>query len=357
MKKATLFIFSLLFLFNYKSFAQQNADSLLQFIQSNPQKSALFLQKNDTLVASLNENKLMPLASTMKIMVAIEFAKQVSHNVYGLDSKVAISDLDKYYVPLTDGGAHPSWLQYEQGLGKIVEDSVPLLEVARGMIMFSSNANTEFLMDLLGLDNINNNYKQMGVQNYSPLYYYVSSLFLYQNPRGVKEEKILKQIRSLSEKNYRAASQMIHEQLKFNPSYKASFRPQDLTIEFQKEWSSRLPAASAAGYGRIMNVLNNRRIYSEKTYDVLTKVLEAIMENPANQKWLVHSGMKGGSTLFVLTKALYATLKNGNKIEFVYFFNHLSGEEESKLEKWMNDFEIKVLTDNSFRRKIQQAVK
>ena len=37
-----------------------------------------------------------------------------------------------------------------------MQDSISLLNVARGMMMFSSNANTEFLMDLLGLDNVKN---------------------------------------------------------------------------------------------------------------------------------------------------------------------------------------------------------
>ncbi len=77
------------------------------------------------------------------------------------------------------------------------------------------------------------------------------------------------------------------------------------------------------------------------------------MENPANQQWLEHSGIKGGSTIFVLTKTLYATLKNGNKIEMAYFFNGLSGAENYKLQTWMNDFELAVLNDEKFLEKIK----
>ena len=62
--------------------------------------------------------------------------------------------------------------------------------------------------------------------------------------------------------------------------------------------------------------------------------------------------MKGGSTLFVLTKALYATLKNGTKIEMAYFLNDLTGEENYRLQQWMNDFELKVLADDVFRKKV-----
>ncbi len=62
------------------------------------------------------------------------------------------------------------------------------------------------------------------------------------------------------------------------------------------------------------------------------------MENHANKTWLTHAGMKGGSTIFVLTKALYATLKDGTKIEMAYFFNDLTGDENQRLQKWMNHF-------------------
>ncbi len=57
--------------------------------------------------------------------------------------------------------------------------------------------------------------------------------------------------------------------------------------------------------------------------------------------------------IFVLTKTLYATLRNGNKIEMAYFFNDLTGTENYKLQQWMNDFELAVLTDDKFIEKIK----
>ncbi|HET7117201.1 MAG TPA: hypothetical protein VFI29_11960, partial [Hanamia sp.] len=72
-------IFVVLLLLNIKGIAQSNgADSLLHFIQQNKYKSSLYLKKNDSVIARLNQNKMMPLASTAKIIIAIEFAKQAS---------------------------------------------------------------------------------------------------------------------------------------------------------------------------------------------------------------------------------------------------------------------------------------
>ncbi len=333
-------------------YSQSTADSLLNFIKQNKTRSSLFLRKNDTVIAQLNEDKLMPLASTVKIIVAIEFSKQAAHNVFDENERIPLSELDKYYLPNTDGDAHPKWAAYERQLGHILNDSVKLIDVARGMIMFSSNANTEYLMDMLGFDNIQNNLQLLGLKNHTPIYPLVSSLFLYQNPKNASEDKIIKVIEKLSDEDYAKAAILIHRELKNDSNYKKKFRPQDLTLKMQKEWSDRLPSSTTKEYVQLCTILNNRKYFDEKTYSVLAEVLETLMEAPANKTWLLHAGMKGGSTIFVLTKALYATLKNGTKIEMAYFFNNLTGEENYRLQKWMNDFEIKVLTDENFRREM-----
>ena len=294
----------------------------------------------------------MPLASTVKIIVAIEFAKQAAHDIFDENKKIPLGELDKYYLPGTDGDAHPAWINYEKKLGDIINDSAKLIDVARGMIMFSSNANTEYLMDMLGFDNVKSNTRLLGLKQHTTIYPLVASLFLYQNPRKVSNDKILKEIKKMSEEDYARATFYIHNELKNDSAYKKKFRPQDLTIQMQKEWSDRLPASTTKEYAQVCSMLNNRKYFDENTYGILAGVLETIMEKPANKTWLLHAGMKGGSTIFVLTKALYATLKNGTTIEMAYFFNDLTGEENHRLQSWMNDFEIQVLSNEDFRKRV-----
>ncbi len=333
-------------------YSQPGADSLLNFIKQNKSRASLFLKKNDTVIASLNEDKIMPLASTVKIIVAIEFAKQASHNIFNENERIPLSELDKYYLPNTDGNAHPRWINYEKKNGNIVNDSVRLIDVARGMIIFSSNANTEYLMDRLGFDNVQNNISLLGLKKHTPVYPLVSSLFLYQDPHNISEDKILKEIKKMNDGDYAKAAFLIHNELKHDTSYKKKFRPQDLTLKMQKEWSDRLPASTTKEYVQVCTILNNRKYFDKNTYRILSNVLETLMENPGNRAWLQHTGMKGGSTIFVLTKALYATLKNGTKIEMAYFFNDLTSEENIRLQHWMNDFELKVLRDDAFRKQM-----
>ena len=99
-------------------YSQSTADSLLNFIKQNKTRSSLFLRKNDTVIAQLNEDKLMPLASTVKIIVAIEFSKQAAHNVFDENERIPLSELDKYYLPNTDGDAHPKWVALRKTTGQ-----------------------------------------------------------------------------------------------------------------------------------------------------------------------------------------------------------------------------------------------
>ena len=41
-----------------------------------------------------------------KIVIAIEYAKQVAEGKIRKDEKISLKELEKYYVKNTDGGAH-----------------------------------------------------------------------------------------------------------------------------------------------------------------------------------------------------------------------------------------------------------
>lgn len=332
--------------------AQSAADSLLNFIAANKDRAAFYLVKNDVVIAEQNATKAMPLASTVKILVAVEFAKQAGSNVMDENSYVALTELDKYYLANTDGGAHPAWLAYEKSKQHIKDDSIKLIDVARGMMMFSSNANTEYLMDLLGLDNIKNNIQLFGLKDHTALYPIVSSLFLYQNPRDAKEDKILKAIGKFTEEQYCKTAFEIHKALKYDSTLKKKFRPWDLSMKMQRMWSDRLPAASVKSYVQLCSILNKRKYLDDNSYGVLAQVLEFIMENPANQKIYKHFGFKNGSTAFVLTEAFYATLQDGTRVETAYFFNDLTQAENARLQGWLNSFRIALTQKETFVNKI-----
>ena len=258
MKKVKLIV---VLLFAYcVSNAQTKADSLLNFIKTHKAQASLYLTNNDTVIAKLNEEKVMPLASTVKILVAIEFARQAAKHDIDENSLVALKDLDKFYLANTDGNAHPDWLEYEKSLGHIANDSIILLNVARGMIQFSSNANTEYLMNLLGLDNIQKVAATLKVVKHTKIYPLVSALFLYQNPKKKKEDSVLKGINRLTEEEYCRYIYDIHRALNSNDALKAKFNLKDLSMKMQKMWSDKLTASTTKEYVKICAALNNRAI-------------------------------------------------------------------------------------------------
>lgn len=356
MHKRTIFSYLCLLLF-ISSVVQAQSDPVLAFIKNHPDKVAVYLIRNDSVVARKNEDQLMPLASTVKLIVAIEFAKQSGAGVIDTARRVPLSDLEKFHIRGTDGNAHPGWLQYEKSKGHIVHDSIALIHVARGMIMFSSNANTEYLMDVLGIDQINQNLSLLQLKPHTPIYPIVAALFLYQNPKEKNEEQVLKAIQKMNDQDYARYCYQLHLQLKNGTALKESFRPFDVTIPMQKMWSDRLPASTVRTYARLANILNHRKYFSPAAYGVLKRVTEFIMESPGNASFMKHAGMKGGSTGTVLTKCMYATLLDGTTVELAYFFNNLTFKEVNQLTAQMNAFELKLLSDPAFADELAAALK
>lgn len=142
-----------------------NEDKVLNFIKNNPEKSSILLFRNDTIFANKNIDKVMPLASTVKIILAIEYAEQSANGDLNPEELVLVSDLDKFYVPNTDGGAHSSWLDSVKD--KIIENKISIREIAKGMIKFSSNANTEWLLNKLETHDVNARIDSLGLINHS----------------------------------------------------------------------------------------------------------------------------------------------------------------------------------------------
>lgn len=322
-------------------FAQENNNVIADFISKNPDKSAIYMVQNGKVVADINSDRKSPLASTVKIIVAIEYACQAAKSKVDPMQWIDTAELDKYYIPNTDGNAHPSWLSGMKAMSKIRDGKIQLEEVAKGMIDFSSNANTEYLLDLLGVDNVNKRLIALGLPNHDPLYYFVSSL-------GVINGKSVAELDKLSMQEYRTLSAGIHDKMKADGTYRNGIV--FLPMATQKVWSDRLPAATVKDYVSVMQKLNSKTYFDSTTQKHLNTVMERIMTNPANRQWLKHAGMKGGSTSWVLTKAVYATTTTGEVTELAYFFNNLTQEEFKTLAMNMNSFELAILTNRDNAR-------
>ena len=123
-------------------------DPILAFLAAHPDKSSMRLVRNDTVLADFRADRVMPLASTVKIIIAIAYAEQAAAGAIDPDELIPLEELERFHVTNTDGGAHPAWLNAVSD--QVRGNRITIREIARGMINFSSNANTEWLSERLG---------------------------------------------------------------------------------------------------------------------------------------------------------------------------------------------------------------
>lgn len=339
-----------------------NSDYVIKKLQDNNIESSMVFNENGVEKVSLRSSDMLSLASTMKIMVALEYAFQSSEGKIDGNESIKLKELETYYLPKFDGGAHAAWVEDAKEQGFIKNNEVPLREVARGMITFSSNANTEFLMDKLGINNIEARMKENGITNHSPLFYLVSATFIPFELNGTgmnmkeSKENIISQMKEMTEDEWVAISEKIHEKLLTEESYMIRSMVTDWwDSDFDKLFSEKFMKSTAGDYVTLMGKINNQ-MFEQQVQEEIEYLLGSLMENPANQEWLSRAGKKGGSTQYILTDALFAEDKKGNKYELAIFFNDLGWIEGRKLMASLNEFELKLLSDASFREEVYQKL-
>ncbi|KWU56038.1 D-alanyl-D-alanine carboxypeptidase [Bacillus mycoides] len=334
--------------------SKEDPDYVLNYIKEHKgdETCSLLIRKNGEVVTSVNENKKLPLASMAKIVIAVEFAKQVSEGKISRDEQISLQDLEKYYVKNTDGGAHPDWLEDSKVRELVPNGQIALEEVAKGMIHYSSNANTTYLLDKLGIERVNDSLKELELTSHDKFSSYTASLYM----RGYVEKELnepenqsLEMIRNMSNDEYNKHVLQIHEWMKDESEWKKRDIPLKIDMEFQRIWSDRLVSANAKDYMSLMEKMNSRNYFPKIMQDEIENVFKGTVENSKFE----YAGQKGGSTAFVLTKSLYTTDKKGNKVEVVIMFNDIDNQiTHQKLRNNIDYFIRDVITSEEFRRKL-----
>ncbi|KGX92103.1 D-alanyl-D-alanine carboxypeptidase [Pontibacillus halophilus JSM 076056 = DSM 19796] len=320
---------------------------------SNPNVS-LLIHYNDTPIAQKHSHTPLPLASTVKIMVAITYAKQAANGNVNPEEPISLKDLEVFHFPKTDGAAHQEWLASIRAIDK--KDTVPLKEVAYGMMVYSSNANTDYLFSKLGKNAINRTIEELELKHHEPMYSIVGalgipSLLLTENHT---RKSALTELQKMSIKEYRKNANTVHDRWKHNPLSHTDKNEliSHLHEGFRQLWSDRLPRSTTHDYVQVMKRLNQKEHYSHEVYTHLDPLLQSLMEHPGNRKWLQHAGQKSGSTEYVLAVAFYATDQEGNRTEFAFLADKLSPYEQARLSRNMNDFQLNVLKSEEFRNEL-----
>ncbi|RNB87283.1 hypothetical protein EDM56_16570 [Brevibacillus fluminis] len=341
-------------------------DPIANFLKENPDRSSMYLIRNGNKVIDYHSNRAMTLASTSKLIIALEFAKQAAQGKINSSKKVSLDDLALFYVPGTDGGAHEAWLKDIQARQVVQNGKVSLQEVAKGMIKYSSNANSEYLLMLLGIDNVNDNLDDLNFtthQKFFPAFasivvvpYSLMSSLDPQLPLETRIDLVKTQISTMSQNNFISEANKVFKRLQKDKdgSYKAQVKA-DLFQWYDTELDdlivARLPKATTKEYATLMNKINSRSYLPNK----VQKELDAIIEKPQEpDSPFTHIGAKGGSTAKVITMSFYATDKDGNKVEMAVFTNQLTKDEFTQLAQNLNTFLLKRIQDPAFLTDLTQ---
>ncbi len=335
---ATLIVLTATLLF------RPNPSYVVSHIEKHPANTSLYVAIDGEPVITYEDDVVRPLASVVKIVVALEYAHQVTEGIIDEQTEVPLSDLDIYYVEGTDGGAHTGWKEEQIG----DQTTVKLKDVVAGMITYSSNANTDYLIDLLGAENIDVRLEEYGITPHDPLFPLVSSLLVTLDEKRTSTSKgWLEQLEKMDQQSYIDKSLTIHEQLKVETFDTTGV--DQLSIKEQRVWSDRLPGSTARVYGELLRsiVLED---FAEDVNSVMRELLEWPMEIvPENKEQYEAIGAKGGSTAFILNQAMYIITKDGTHYEIVLLTDDASFFQAMMLNNNVNPFIFEFVNDKKFR--------
>ncbi|MCM3700880.1 serine hydrolase [Paenibacillus macerans] len=343
--------FGLMVFYAKRKDERKTETDVLQFLEAHPELASMYVMENDRVVIDFQSDVKRPLASVLKIAVAIELAEQAAEARIDVNEAVPLDSLRRFYIPGTDGGAHPSWLD---ALDPAVtaDGTVTLLEAAKGMIHYSSNANTEYLMERLGLDNINARIQKLGLSRHDPIFPVSAAMLMYgymtkyeHMSRGQAEQAM----KGLTDREYAAKAQLIFDWIRQNPEAVSSLHDRSNPIPVQRIWSSRLPGATVKEYAVLLQNIQKGESLSPEA----TRIVKEIMERkPKPESKYITIGSKGGSSLSILNQTLYCEDKQGNQIQLALFIHEPQGLEIIWLEKKLDLFLQKYLTDDHFKQQV-----
>ncbi len=342
-----LFVLAVVFVISgialHKNNLKKDKYDLLKFFEKHKNILSITLKENGQDTLAIHANKKVPLASTMKIIVAFLFVKAYTNNKFSLTDQVKLNELEKFYIKDTDGDAHPNW---KKSINNATE--VSLLDVAKGMMQFSSNACTDFLIDKIGLDVINASIDRLQL-NHDKITYLTPPILM---PAYLSEKRKLaiNKLASMDEQSYQALSYNLFKKMKAGESdFLKEKVPQMINQKMQLIFTKRMPSSTTKEYADLMYKLG-QELFTEKEKDLFSEILvgRSIKDEQDDYFWY-----KGGSTLFVLTSALYKESQD-NDMSISLFLRDDTGGDLYWIRNIFNDFVISIVKDADFRKKVKE---
>lgn len=302
-----------------------------QLIVSEKDKVSMVVIENNKLIGEMNSESFFPLASVYKLMILIELVNQVENNKIDLQEKIDIEEIEKFNFLKKD-------VNYNLWKNDVVSDNekISIYEVALGVSQYSSNPNSDYLMNKLGIKNINHTSNNL-VKKHTKLYPITASLLItdyYKRIKKYDSSQIENKKNSINQEEYEDLSFEINEMIKNNTYPKNN----DLIVSEKDQyfWSSHMPSSTARDYAEILNNLDG--IFKKNSSSILFKKLIEYEDSKEG-----YTGGKTGDTIDTTNRIILKENKE-NKMVVVIFTKNLNYYEHIKVENNIDDFIDRILS-------------
>jgi D-alanyl-D-alanine carboxypeptidase len=277
-----------------------------------------------------NADEALVLASTMKIVVLAAYGDAVTSGDLDPDEQVPIADVEQYYLPATDGGAHAKGLKSlgleadDAGFARDQTARIRLDDVARIMIHYSGNAETDYLIARLGADRIAAVMEEAGLEQHTPIRPTIGvalTMFNHEAP-SFAMDRLRQVIAEVSEGDtahldrltdlYLNDPQWRATQIEFVESLDEQAIGGMEMWAYHTEASQLFPRGTASEYARMMAQIASGTFLSTEVSQMMQQKLENVPSDwPLRVLFFDRFGAKDGVTAGVLTIASYAVPRRG----------------------------------------------
>ena len=310
-------------------------------IITHPKDSSLLFIKNGETMVGVNDHANRPLASIYKLIILLAYVDQCKKGKIHPNDQVHFSQLKRHWIHWID----PAFLKWYNTINKekkIKKECVALSEVVKGMLQYSCNANTDYLLATLGIDAVNKQLVAHHIDHHDPVVPISTSVLV-----SLKDAKIDHTPSSLS----KVANECFEEMIKGEKIEGLDLNLlNDFDYHMQCRWSDLLPHASVHTYGKIVQKIQE----VHKDHKEVHQVMDWYGKLKSYKGFT--GGMKLGYTPKVFNVALYTRDPSGNEYQLVYFLNNLTVDQKQSVEFASNDFNLNMLKDPLFVDQLKNQV-
>lgn len=283
-------------------------ESVLDYIVQNRNEVgiACFPIGNPGAGVYLNADERFPLASVSKILVLAEYARRAAEGQLDPLERVRLADVDAYWLPRTDGNRHQAWLEETPTR----DGTVPLSEIARAMMYYSSNAATDYLAERFGRAAFVDLYARLNIRDIDyPTNWIGLFLALENHQDGVRS------VEDFDAAFFEAESDRLTRLYVDDPAWRLAERAnrasqargfiangEEQNAFFEQFGAQGTPRAVA----RLMGAIFSGELISERVSAIMRDVMDWEMDNPINRADFNMLATKGGSLPGILTGAWFA---------------------------------------------------